>query len=196
MGNRWRQAAAATTLILGLAGPAGSDSRPAIAVVVYDQARVPNDTLTRAQTDVARIYSEAGVDVTWMESATVRPVGMFTIRLLIRRHAIGAPGPVMGTAIGDPQETNGSAFVFYQQVLNTAHRGEQDVARVLAYAMAHEMGHLILPSPAHSSSGIMRANWDGDDLQHIADGSLAFSPGQARLMQARATAAAYLTGAK
>jgi len=104
---------------------------------------------------------------------------------------------VMGTAIGGMHETGGSVFIFYRQVLKSAHERKQDVARVLAYAMAHEMGHLMLPAPAHAASGIMRADWNGDDFRHIADGSLAFTPEQARAMQARAVAAAaYLNSSK
>jgi hypothetical protein len=57
---------------------------------------------------------------------------------------------------------------------------------VLAYAMAHEMGHLLLPYPAHSTNGIMRAEWDGDDLRHIANGSMLFTPAQTALIRARA----------
>jgi hypothetical protein len=56
---------------------------------------------------------------------------------------------------------------------------------VLAYAIAHEIGHLLLPEPAHSPFGIMRADWDGDDLRHIASGSLQFTAGQADAIRAK-----------
>jgi hypothetical protein len=58
---------------------------------------------------------------------------------------------------------------------------------VLAYVMAHEMGHLLLPPGAHSPSGIMRPDWDGDDLRHIASGSLQFTPAQANAIRAKAS---------
>jgi hypothetical protein len=93
----------------------------------------------------------------------------------------------MGTAIGEIHETGGSAFVFYDRVLTSAHDREQDVARVLAYAMAHEMGHLLLPPPAHSPVGIMRSEWDSDDLRHIASGSLQFTALQANAIRAKAS---------
>jgi hypothetical protein len=103
----------------------------------------------------------------------------------------------MGTAIGGPHDVGGSAFVFYKQALASAHERKQDVARVLAYAIAHELGHLLLPAPAHAASGIMRADWNGDDFRHIGGGSMAFTLEQARAIQARAAAAAAsISGAK
>jgi hypothetical protein len=53
--------------------------------------------------------------------------------------------------------------------------------------MAHEMGHLLLPAPAHAPSGIMRAAWDGDDLRHIANGSLQFTPAQQTAIRVKAS---------
>jgi len=37
---------------------------------------------------------------------------------------------------------------------------------ILALAMAHEIGHVLLPPPGHSTSGIMRPTRDGDDIRH------------------------------
>jgi hypothetical protein len=91
---------------------------------------------------------------------------------------------VMGIAIGDTHETGGSALIYYDCVLRSAHEREQDVARVLGYAMAHEMGHLVLPRSAHSPSGIMRPAWDGDD-RHIASGSLQFTAEQASAIRVK-----------
>ena len=189
MGHGWRTASA-TVLAFGLTGGAAAETRPSIAVVVHNQSAVSDDCIARAKADVVRIYGDAGVDVLWMDPAMVMPVPTFTIRLLIRPRPIEAQGRIMGTAIGATHDTSGSAFVFYQEVLKTAHDRQQDVARVLAYAMAHEMGHLMLPAPAHAASGIMRADWNGDDFRHIADGSLAFTPEQARAIQTKVVVAA------
>jgi hypothetical protein len=68
--------------------------------------------------------------------------------------------------------------------LRSAHEREQDVARLLGFAIAHEMGHLLLPA-GHSPSGIMRPDWNGDDLRHIASGSLQFTPAQANAIRAK-----------
>jgi hypothetical protein len=185
MASRWTHAGAGWAVMLCLAGQAQAASRPSVAVLAYNQAGVSADALARAKTEVARIYGEAGIDVIWLDPASAGAVRSFTIQLLIRSRAVGASGSVMGTALGDAHETGGSAFVFLDRVLRSAHEREQDVARVLAYAMAHEMGHLLLP--AHAPSGIMRAAWDGDDLRHIANGSLQFTPAQQAALRVKAS---------
>jgi hypothetical protein len=63
----------------------------------------------------------------------------------------------------------------------------RDVAPGLAYAMAHEMGHLLLPFPAHADAGIMRSGWNGDDLRHMANGSLQFTPAQTAALRLKAS---------
>jgi hypothetical protein len=186
MASHW-SVAAGCVVVLGLAGQAGAAGGPSIVVVAYDQADVTANTLTRAKAEAARIVAEAGVYVNWMEPATVEPANTFLIRLLIRRRASGASRAVMGTTLGDAHEAGGSAFVFYDRVLRSAHEQQQDVAQVLAYAMVHEIGHLLLPAPAHTPSGIMRPSWDGDDLRHIADGSMQFTPLQQAAIRAKAS---------
>ena len=163
MATRWIHIVAGLTLTVGLCGKAAA-SPPSVAVVAFNQAGTAADALARAKTEVMRIFGEAGVGVTWMDPSAVEPAGAFAIQLLIRPRAINGDRSIMGTAIGDMHETGGSAFVYYDRVVRAAHESEQDVARLLAYAMAHEMGHLLLPSPAHATSGIMRPEWDGDDL--------------------------------
>jgi hypothetical protein len=160
-------------------------TQPIVNVRLYNHAGVAADVLARAKDDVARIYHEVGVQVAWLESASERSTSQFTIDMIIRPNPAGvASGSrVMGTTLGDTHETGGRAFVFKDRVLQTAHRGEQDVAQVLAYGIAHEMGHVLLPSPAHSEHGIMRAEWSGDDLRHIASDSLGFTPTQAMLIR-------------
>jgi hypothetical protein len=78
-------------------------------------------------------------------------------------------------------------MLFRDRIASVARDSRQDVARLLAYAMAHEIGHLLLPDPAHANVGIMRAGWDGDDLRHIGHRTLAFSVAEVALLGAKAT---------
>jgi len=60
---------------------------------------------------------------------------------------------------------------------NTPINGTTD--QILAHAVAHEIGHLLLDLPFHSETGIMRGDWDLRDLQSMAYGYLNFTPQQA-----------------
>ena len=176
--------------LIMLAGPSkpvtGEEAgRPAVAVQVFNHARVPAETLTRAQAHVARIYRGTGVEVLWTDAAGTDAPGRFAIKLIIKPKASGSR--VMGTAIGDTRGAGGTAFVYRDRVLDVAHERDLVDARVLAYAMAHEMGHLLLPYPAHATTGMMRAEWDSEDFRHIATGWLRFTPVQASAIRAKAS---------
>jgi hypothetical protein len=75
--------------------------------------------------------------------------------------------------------------IYYDRVLATALRYKHPPHDILAYAMAHEVGHVLLSAPGHSSTGIMRPAWDGDDIRRIVGGSLSFTPAQTELIRAR-----------
>lgn len=52
------------------------------------------------------------------------------------------------------------------------------VLRILGYAIAHEIGHILLNLESHSDTGIMRAAWDLRQLQDACYGYLVFTPPQ------------------
>ena len=189
MAKKSRQASAFCGVMLWacLAGRAQAASRPSVTVLLYNQAGISAEVLVRAKAEVARIYDEAGIDLSWGDPTSAATADKFTIRLMIRPRGVGVASSVMGAALGDMHETGGSAFVFFDRVVRSAHEREQDVAPILSFAMAHEMGHLLLPFPAHAASGVMRAAWDGDDLRHIANGSLQFAPVQQAAIRVKAS---------
>jgi hypothetical protein len=77
-----------------------------------------------------------------------------------------------------------AAYVFFDRVREFADRGHLDAWIVLGCAIAHELGHLLLPVNAHAADGIMRARWDSH-LIGRAGGFLSFAPDQARLLRMR-----------
>ena len=159
--------------------------RPVVVVEIFDQAGVSAETLTRAKNDVSWIYGDIGVDVLWIDAAAKDADGRFVIHLIIRPRALRFR--MMGNTPGDSRERGGTAFVYRDPVLDAARGRGQNVARVLGYVMAHEMGHLLLPYPSHSVTGIMHAAWSGEQLRDIGAGTLRFTPAQARAIRARAS---------
>jgi hypothetical protein len=81
-------------------------------------------------------------------------------------------------------ECGGTVSVSYAQVRRVAGQYRQPVPDILSLAMAHEVGHLLLPL-SHSATGIMRAEWDGDDIRHAVVGQLAFTTMEASLIRAK-----------
>jgi hypothetical protein len=91
----------------------------------------------------------------------------------------------MGTTIGATHETGGTAFVYVEPIERAVNGRSADVATLLAYTIAHEMGHVLLPYPAHTSSGIMRDAWDESDLALVSHGAVKFTSAQAQEIRAK-----------
>jgi hypothetical protein len=188
--ERWNRLAAGVLIVTGIApcrvAAAADGIQPSIAVVVYDLAAVAEKVLERARADVALILARASVNATWVEPSAAESIhGRFVVRMIIRRNAADATQPVMAIAIEASSGCGGSAFVYFAKVVESADTGGQDVGRMLAYTIAHEIGHLLLPGGGHSPSGIMRAQWDSDDVRRIAGGSLRFTSEQTSAIRVR-----------
>ena len=77
------------------------------------------------------------------------------------------------------------AFVFSDRVLAFAGEHRLAVPIVLACALAHEIGHLLLPAGAHADFGIMRSTWYPALFPPHAPGLPGFTPEQVRLLRRR-----------
>jgi hypothetical protein len=156
-----------------------------VTVIVHNTAEVPRELLTRAQAQVEHVFADAGLTLTWTDG---RIPGAFAIHVIIRRRPGGGPGAAspsaLGTTISSEHAEGGSSFIFYDRVLSFAHAHTRPADVILAYAMAHELGHVLLPAPAHTASGLMKPEWSDDDLRYFNAG-LHFTATQAAAMQAK-----------
>jgi hypothetical protein len=69
----------------------------------------------------------------------------------------------MGYAVRDSNDEagrGGLAFVLFDCVEDNASNHHVSISRVLGQVIAHELGHLLLPSNSHSERGLMRAKWN------------------------------------
>ena len=154
-------------------------------IVVHNTASVPEAELSGAKANVERLLAVAGVTAVW---APVADSSRFTIHVMLRREPGLGPGSrsplALATTIGEDHSQGGLSFVFYERILSFAHMHHRPVAAILALAIAHEMGHVLLPVPAHTTTGLMKAEWSEDDLRYLEAGAPPFSAMQATLMRA------------
>jgi hypothetical protein len=90
----------------------------------------------------------------------------------------------MGVAVTSSRTRGRLAYIFYNRVEHVAAGTEVDVAQVLGHAMAHEIGHLLLPA-GHSATGLMRGDWSKDNLREAVRERLLFTADQAVLIRTR-----------
>jgi hypothetical protein len=158
----------------------------ALVLQLHNLAGAPPAVVATAASELTRVYDEFGVHVEWDPAAAARVSGREIVRVVLLADQTGdlrhTPAIVLGAAVHTPSDS-GVVYVFYRRIRAEAERHSVSTALVLACAMAHELGHLLMPGGGHSSDGLMRASWTGDDFHRADQGLLRFSPRQIALMR-------------
>jgi hypothetical protein len=176
--TKWWTAVALMVSVVRIAHAAESRNAGTIDLQMENVARVSAHVLETSQREVTRIFASAGLTVCWTETAPT-----FTVKIVPQVLGYGRAGsPVMGVAL---RRANGStAQIFFRQVQDFARTYHVDLATILAYVIAHEVGHLLLPGYGHSTTGMMRADWDNPLARDVVKGSLTFTEAQAARIRA------------
>jgi hypothetical protein len=171
----------------------------AITVRVYDAAGLePIRTATALAVAEAALAS-ASVDLTWEQclgggSRCGAPMGRadLAVRLVRVPVAPGFRGSLpLGDALVDPHAGTGVlATIYIDRVEWLAAVSGGDAPTLLGRAIAHEIGHLLLASSAHSSRGLMRAVWSRDEIRHDRRTDWAFTASDIEAIRLRVRARA------
>jgi hypothetical protein len=185
-----------------------------LTIHVYNYAAVDDKTLAQAEQVAIGIFRKAGVEILWIsennQSGSVDH-GLITlshIQLNILPSPMAAvlnlPDKVMGVAPGTERNRQ-VIYVFYNRVealsqkLATSRREASRnrfasfpiypvaTPQILGHAIAHELGHVLLNIETHSKIGIMRGDWNSEDLQDIYFGFLIFTSQQAEIIRKEVT---------
>lgn len=149
-----------------------------ISLQMTNEARVPVHVLEESQDEVTRIFARAGLTVRWTDTGP-----RFTVQVVPQVLGYARAGsPVMGVAIRNGNSAK--VHIFFKQVQDFARAHRVDSSSVLAYVIAHEIGHLLLPGTAHSPTGLMQAQWDRALVHNAGTGSLTFTEAQAARIRA------------
>jgi len=76
---------------------------------------------------------------------------------------VNAPPDVVGMGFTNQESGGGLVYVFYDRIAQVSEGNQLDSAALLGAVIAHELGHLLLPSGSHSTRGLMRAGWNRSD---------------------------------
>jgi hypothetical protein len=143
--------------------------------------------LTHSEGVAAAIFQEAGVETAWVDCPLSRAelkrypacqekmqTTDLVLRILPKSMAmkVRAGDDALGFAKPCPEDEPACDLtVFYHRIDELATDG-YPADRILGHVIAHEVGHVLLGSGAHSDIGIMRGAWSRHDLQHISWGLL------------------------
>jgi DNA-binding PadR family transcriptional regulator len=166
--------------------------QPPLMIVVSTQVPISFEELRRASLDVNRILGAIGIQTDWVfddSLSTQQPSRSAEQPTGVAVHATilaGGPTPIrsgealLGVTLPGVHESDADVLVFYDRILEFPQRQQKGVSTILALVIAHEIGHVLLPAPAHANVGIMQAPWDRHALDQADEHGLLFmAPGAA-----------------
>jgi hypothetical protein len=189
---RWVVAAAVVSGFVARDAVAQETAPLTVMVAIHNAAAVADEELAIARGAASAAFARAGVAIQWAggRSCTADPGGAFCVQVLLRpRNAQSAPGTrsVMGMALAADHD-RAVLSIYFDAVTDVARRYGFPRGKVLGLSLTHEMGHVLLPPPSHSTTGIMQPSWEGDELRHILAGDAAFTDEQALAVRTRLSA--------
>lgn len=145
--------------------------------------------LEQARSIVSSIYRDAGVELRWSDDL-VGAVANRTLTIVLttrKRAPAGVRIDATGVAPTPGDGTRGTvAYVFVDAAKEFADAHRVPLSYVLGVAIAHEIGHLLLPPNAHRPDGIMRGSWHPSNFPPSSPGVPGFPADQAQLLRIRA----------
>jgi hypothetical protein len=187
------------SLILGwtLMGWAETPLRqyPQLTVFVTDSAGAAEHLIADAERGAARVFHQAGVDVAWVncgmraerpsDSRCDAPIMAADLVVRIVPRARTLPQRIFGVSfLANGRGVYADVFLDHIRQLREVDK-QASLAAILGDVIAHELGHLLLGSNAHSREGIMQAHWEPEQVHRIATGQMLFTAEQAMRMRSR-----------
>jgi|RhiMetdeSRZDD1v2_1073273.scaffolds.fasta_scaffold295543_2 hypothetical protein len=162
-----------------------------LTLVVRDLVGIDLPTRNIARAQVVRILRSAGVELRWVDAAgsddpNVTSPTYLTVVIAAQSPTSRTTWDVMGFALRTGSRPR--AYVFYDLVRSFVRKfkpsdpRESSVGVILGHAIAHELGHLLIPGEAHGA-GIMRGNWSFREWSEAVEGALLFHPDDVKAIQ-------------
>jgi hypothetical protein len=174
-------------------------------ISVYNDANVPADAMASAEATAGRIFRLAGLEVRWIlctPSADPAPTAAacsevafpshLHVRILPRSRNLTSS--TFGVSYLSVDGTGCYSDIFFARIMNLHSSSGQDTGAILGHVMAHEIAHLLMGMNAHSSFGIMRAQWQKEELLKASKGELLFTDDESQLMRQRLSVARQAVG--
>jgi hypothetical protein len=162
---------------------AAQPARPTVLVMFQNEVNAPSELVDRASKEAARLFNLIDIDIVWVTEVPANT----RLRVVSLTNWEPDERKVQPSVLGYTQIAQGKrgirAYVFWRRVERASQKFTASLDKVLAIAIAHELGHMLLPNGKHAKTGLMRAPWDANHFRSASAGLLAFSPDCAALIQ-------------
>ena len=174
------------------------DASPTVTVRVYRNTVQPSEFRTASEI-AGRVLQAAGIAVSWVQcwsggraedvpsADCQRPLTQSEV-IVHAIHATDANSASHSESLGfsliDVQAGGGSvATVYTDRVAMLARTAGIQSVDLLAWAMAHEIGHLLLGTSQHAGRGLMRERWSRSEVERRLLQDWSFSVDEGRTMR-------------
>jgi hypothetical protein len=170
------------------------EENQSVLVSVFNDAGVDDATVLVAEKMVSQIYEQAGLLVVWRNCVSepgprrqgcIGTVDNRHLVLHIEHNTQTLGADAYGVAFLGEDGSGSYCDVFYDRIVALYQRGRASEAKILAIIAAHELGHLLLGSHAHSPIGIMRPQLQAKDFWKPEPGGITFTPRQTQRISNR-----------
>jgi hypothetical protein len=173
--------------VMGAAPCANGQSTARLTIDILADHGIPSATVAAATAVVGRLYRAVGIEIDWTGDGEIGSNAGATAPVVWRRIAIrSSAGKEFPLAFGNmgvlgvtPRGQGGPGrvvYVFYDAARIKSQRFTIPIRALLGYAMAHELGHSLLPHESHGEAGVMRAQWLEWDMRLMREEKLGFDP--------------------
>ncbi len=173
---RTAAAIVAVVLMMSTRTPASAVIDDSLLVRIYDSVGVLTSELATALRTTHEILRRADLAVDWVQCRARRdgagaavcdqPLssGDVVVRLIEGSDKESGERRALGYSLFDANGISGFATVYVDRVDWLARRAQYPRAPLLGRAIAHEIGHLLLRSNAHTQNGLMREVWTAEQV--------------------------------
>jgi len=167
-------------------------------VSVFNSSRISSSTIEQAEGEARRVFRNVGVEALWLNCPQENSPEAFLsrcselsfpshFRVWIHPVSHGLKVSTVGISFMGEDGRGCCAELFYEPIQQLEKDTLVSPSIILGYAMAHELGHLLLGANAHSPTGLMSAHWTPEDLTNATKGRLRFSKQQCLKIRRRLT---------
>jgi hypothetical protein len=155
----------------GTRRPGGTD----VVVCLKNTGAVTLPVLDLARITASRVFATIDVQIKWHDGdqPSAGTSAAAIIAGQIDTHVAGESHPG-ALAYALPYQTAGTRIHVFIERMPPLGQGRSNGV-FLGYVLAHEIGHVLQGFSSHSNAGVMKAQWDGNDIQRMLSYSLSFS---------------------
>jgi hypothetical protein len=181
-------------LVRTSAAVSGDTNTKEITVLVNNSAGVSPSVLSQAEIEAGRIFRAASIEIAWVNCPGGAADGEEACRVIpganqFVLHIVPAgktsTDSVFGVAFLGEDGTGKYCDVFFDRMRESRRESGVKLSQLLGTVAAHELGHLLLGSHAHTPAGIMTPIWANETLRQMNMGHLLFTRDQSLLMSSR-----------